>query len=57
MIISSNAEPVQNLTSVVGGSRTCPEPVVELGFLIYEENNIAMVTDGKTTILKDFWKD
>lgn len=57
MIISSNADPVQNLSSVVGGSITFPEPVFELGYLIYETKIVATVTEGKTKILKESWKD
>ncbi|XP_075870801.1 uncharacterized protein LOC142880683 isoform X3 [Nelusetta ayraudi] len=57
VIISSNAETEKNLTAIEGGSITFPQPVLQLGSLIYGGINIAMVTERKANIPRDPWKD
>ncbi|XP_075870725.1 uncharacterized protein LOC142880634 isoform X2 [Nelusetta ayraudi] len=57
VIISSNAETEKNLTAIEGGSITFPQPVFQLGSLIYGGMNIAMVTERKANIPRDPWKD
>ncbi|XP_075870694.1 uncharacterized protein LOC142880622 isoform X2 [Nelusetta ayraudi] len=57
VIISSNAETVENLTGIEGGSITFRQPVLQRGYLIYAGGVIASVTERKTVILEEPWKD
>ncbi|KAM4603885.1 CD48 antigen-like [Polymixia lowei] len=47
MSSSSTLEIKRNLTCTVGGSITLPDPVMELGALLYEGNVIAIVAEKK----------
>ncbi|XP_073329896.1 uncharacterized protein [Pagrus major] len=58
VIISSDCEEVKkNLTGTEGGSITLPDPLKGHGFLLFGENNIAMVNEEKITIYKGKYKD
>ncbi|XP_075870792.1 uncharacterized protein LOC142880683 isoform X2 [Nelusetta ayraudi] len=57
VIISSDAEKEKNLTAIEGGSITFPQPVLQRGYLIYAGGVIASVTERKTVILEEPWKD
>ncbi len=52
-----SSEDVKNLTVTEGGSITLPDPVVGLGFLLYEGSIVAMVTDKKIQIYREIYKD
>ncbi|XP_035993519.1 CD48 antigen [Fundulus heteroclitus] len=56
MRFSAADELKRNLTGVVGGNVTFPDPLLELGFLL-EGTNIAMVYEGKLQILEEKYKN
>ncbi|XP_024858755.1 uncharacterized protein LOC108251395 isoform X2 [Kryptolebias marmoratus] len=56
MIVSSAEDEKKNLTAVVGGSITFPNVVKELGFLIKERQNIALVTKGEFDIIREIYQ-
>ncbi|XP_071379749.1 SLAM family member 7-like [Centroberyx affinis] len=47
----------RNLTCTEGGSITLPDPVVESGFLLYGGKFIAFVTDRRSQIWKESFRD
>ncbi|XP_028999433.1 uncharacterized protein LOC114851816 isoform X2 [Betta splendens] len=55
VLTPSTAE--KNLRGTVGGSITLPEPVLELGFILYGTKNIAIVVDGKMKIVEKMYQN
>ncbi|CAJ1053848.1 uncharacterized protein LOC121508904 isoform X3 [Xyrichtys novacula] len=57
MVPSAAEEEKSELTGVQGGSVTFPDPVMELGFVIFGGKTIAMVNDRKFKIIEETYKD
>ncbi|XP_071379741.1 CD48 antigen-like [Centroberyx affinis] len=57
MSSAGTQEVKKNLTCTEGGSITLPDPLVESGFLLYGGKNIAFVTDRRSQIWKDSFRD
>ncbi|KAE8301096.1 hypothetical protein D5F01_LYC01255 [Larimichthys crocea] len=57
MISSDTVEVKKNLTGTEGGSITLPDPVEELGFLIFERKTLAMVSERRFKMLEEDYKD
>ncbi|XP_024859170.1 uncharacterized protein LOC108229089 [Kryptolebias marmoratus] len=56
MIVSSAEDGKKNLTAIIGGRITFPNAVKELGFLIKERENIALVTKGEFDIIREIYQ-
>ncbi|XP_063333120.1 uncharacterized protein LOC134629582 isoform X2 [Pelmatolapia mariae] len=59
MRFSASEEVKKKLTGTVGGNITLPDSVQEeeLGFLLYEGTNIAMVNNGEFKVLEEVYKN
>ncbi|KAK2815555.1 hypothetical protein Q5P01_026022 [Channa striata] len=56
MVMSSSAaKEGKNLSVTEGGSITFPDPVLEFGFLLYENKNLAMVTKSEMQIVENIY--
>ncbi|KAK2815556.1 hypothetical protein Q5P01_026023 [Channa striata] len=52
---SSAAKEVKNLSVTEGGNITFPDPVLEFGFLMYGNKNLAMVTKSEMQIVENIY--
>lgn len=53
--LSAADEVKKNLSGVVGGNITLPDPLLEFGLLLVERKNIALVNDGKLQIVEEIY--
>ncbi|KAM6939576.1 uncharacterized protein FYW49_008072 [Xenentodon cancila] len=57
MILSAAEDVKKNLTGVVGGNITLPDPVVEKGFLLYDRKTSARVNNKSLKILDEIYRN
>ncbi|MEQ2284607.1 hypothetical protein AMECASPLE_023375 [Ameca splendens] len=57
MRLSAAEEVKKQLSGVVGGNITLPDPLLDFGFLLKERKNIALVIDRKLQILEQIFEN
>ncbi|KAM6939579.1 uncharacterized protein FYW49_008101 [Xenentodon cancila] len=57
MILSAAEDVKKNLTGVVGGNITLPDPVLETGFLLFDRKTSAKVKNKSLKILEEIYRN